>query len=153
VSLLLDIRGFPFGAYQGELLELTLSAIASIGVYLQSQAAPIAFLANTDPPTVIPPGASVPHLQQVLESLARLRPSSGPALVPWALDQLPRGNSVVLAASDVSPDLGLTIARLEEAGFHVLLLQATTGRTSLIRAGTIKLEAGCDLAARLEGTG
>jgi uncharacterized protein (DUF58 family) len=152
VTLLLDVRGFPFGIYQGELLELMLSAIASIGVYLQSQAAPIAFMANTDPPTVIPPGASVPHLQQVLETLARLRPSSGPGLVPWALDYLPRGNSVVLVASDVAPELSRTIASLEDAGFHVLLLLATTGRPTLPRPGTIKVELGCNLTARLEGT-
>jgi uncharacterized protein (DUF58 family) len=152
VSLLLDIRGFPFGMYQGELLELTLSAIASIGVFLQSKAAPIAFAANTDPPTVIPPGASVPHLQHVLESLARLRPSSGPSLVPWAFDHLPRGNSVVLAASEVAPDLRRTIVRLEQGGFHVLLLLASTGRASAVQLpAAIKLEPGCDLAARLEG--
>jgi uncharacterized protein (DUF58 family) len=154
VTLLLDVRGFTFGIFQGELLELTLSAIASIGVFLQSQAAPIAFVANTDPPLVIPPGASVPHLQHVLESLARLRTSSGPGLVPWALDVLPRGNTVVLAASDVSPDLPNAIQRLEEAGFHVLLLLATTDRqTRIRRPGTIKLVPGCDLTARLEGTG
>jgi uncharacterized protein (DUF58 family) len=153
VSLLLDARGFTYGIYRGELLELTLSAIASIGVFLQSKSAPIAFAVNTVSPLAIPAGASVPHLQLVLESLARLRAGSGPPLLPWALDQLPRGNSVVLATSDVSPDLSSTIARLEDAGFHVLLLLASNGRhPTLKRPGTITLVPECDLVARLEGS-
>lgn len=152
VTMLLDVRGFTFGIYQGELLELTLSAIASIAVFLQSQSAPIALVANGDPPLVIPPSASFPHLQQVLEALARLRPTSGPSLMPWALDVLPRGNTVILAASEVSPDLGQHIARLEDYGFRVLLLLASRDRLPfLIRPGTINLTPGCDLTARLEG--
>ena len=154
VSLLLDVRGFGLGSIQDELFELTLSALASTGIFLQSQSAPIAFLANTDPPLAIPPGASVPHLQQVLESMARMRPVSGPALVPWALGELPRGDTAILAVSEVAPDLHHTIARLEEAGFHVVLLLATNGdRAPLRRQGTITLTPGCDLAARLEGRG
>ena len=157
VSLLLDVRGFGFGRQHEELLEQALSAIASIAVYLQSQSAPLGFLANTDPPLVIPPAASVPHLQAVLESLARLRltPAARP-IVPWAVNRLPRGNTVVLTASEHAPDLARSIARLEESGFHVLLLLAESGdprRKPFHRPGTIPITADCDLTARLEGVG
>ena len=150
VSLLLDVHGFSFGVYQSELLELTLSALASIGVYLQGKGAPVALLANTNPPLVIPPGASVPHLQHVLECLARLRPRPGPALVPWALGQLPRGNTVLLAASDVSADLRHSIVHLQEDGFTVVsLLAMTRSRSSPL--ASVAITPGCDLAAVLEG--
>jgi uncharacterized protein (DUF58 family) len=153
VSLLLDVRGFSFGVYADELLELTLSALASIGVFLQTHGAPLALLANTSPPLVIPPGASVPHLQHVLESLARLVPHAGPDLVPWALDELPRANTAIVAAADLTPELQRSVARLEGSGFpHVLLLLASSDdRVTLRRPGTILLTPGCDLAARLEG--
>jgi uncharacterized protein (DUF58 family) len=153
VSLLLDVRGFSFGVYHEYLLDLVLSALASIGVLLQQRGAPLALAANTHPPLVIPPGASVPHLQHVLESLARLTPNAGPNLVPWALEHLPPGNTVVLAASDVTSDLPRSIARLEEGGFHVLLLLAAADdrRDGLHRTGTIRITPDCDLAARLEG--
>jgi uncharacterized protein (DUF58 family) len=154
VSLLLDVRGFTFGVYRYELLELTLSALASIAVFLQGQGAPIALLANTDPPLVVPPGASVPHLQSVLENMARLQPRPGAALLPWAFEGLPRGNTAILATSDVATDLEQTLEQLEDAGFHVLLLLALDrSHSSVRRPGTISLTAGCDLAARLEGRG
>ncbi|HEX8968324.1 MAG TPA: DUF58 domain-containing protein [Chloroflexota bacterium] len=153
VSLLLDVRGFSFGIYRDELFELLLSAVASISVFLQNQGAPIAMQANTNPPLVIPPGASVPHLQYVLESLARLGPSPGPSLLPWALADLPRGSTVILAASAVAADLAQSIAGLENAGFHVLpLLAAHADHPSRPRPGTISIALGCDLAARLEGS-
>jgi uncharacterized protein (DUF58 family) len=151
VSLLLDVRGFVFGMYRDQLFELTLSALASIAVFLQSEGAPVALLANTNPPIVVPPGASVPHLQHVLERMARLEPRAGPTLVPWVLDDLPRGNTAVLAASEVSADLERSIAQLEDAGFHVLVVLANLGRSVSRRRGTISLTPGCDLAARLEG--
>jgi uncharacterized protein (DUF58 family) len=156
VSLLLDVRGFSFGSYRHQLLELTLSALASVAVLLQGQGAPIALLANTDPPLVVPPGASVPHLQSVLENMARLQPRPGPALLPWALfgNDLPRGNTAILATSDVAVDRAQSIGQLEDAGFRVLLfLAADQSRTAPRRPGTILLTAGCDLAARLEGRG
>ncbi len=154
VSLLLDARGFTFGIYRYELLELTLSALASIAVFLQGQGAPIAFLANTESPLVVPPGASVPHLQSVLENMARLRPRPGVAVLPWALEGLPPGNTVVLATSDVATDLERTIGQLEDGGFHVLLLLAADhAHSALRRPGTISITPGCDLAARLEGRG
>src|ERR1051325_6675289 len=40
VSLVLDVRGFGFGMQHEELFEQLLSAIASIGVYLQGRSAP-----------------------------------------------------------------------------------------------------------------
>jgi uncharacterized protein (DUF58 family) len=152
VSLLLDVRGFGFGVYQQELLEQTLSAVASIAVFLQGEGAPVALLANTNPPLVIPPGASVPHLQQVLESLARLKPRAGPALVPWALEVLPRGNTVLLAASDVCADLGYSIAHLQDADFTVVSVLAMN-RPRANRLASVAITPGCDLAARLEGRG
>ena len=155
VSLLLDVRGFGFGRHYEELLEQTLSAIASIAVYLQSQSAPLGLLANTDPPLVIPPAASVPHLQSVLEALARLKltPAAQP-IVPWAVDHLPRGNTVILAASEHAPDLARSIARLEESRFHVILLLAQSGdgrAAPFRRPGTISITRDADLTARLEG--
>jgi uncharacterized protein (DUF58 family) len=152
VSLLLDVRGFTFGIYRYQLLEQTLSALASIAVFLQGQGAPIAFLANTDPPLTVPPGASVPHLQSVLENMARLQPRAGVALLPWAFAGLPRGNTVVLATSDVALDMERTIGQLDDGGFHTLLLLALDhSHSGVRRPGTISITAGCDLAARLEG--
>ncbi|HEY1298026.1 MAG TPA: DUF58 domain-containing protein [Chloroflexota bacterium] len=153
VSLLLDVRGFSFGAYREELLELTLSAVASIVVYLQGQGAPTSFLANTATPVVIPPGASVPHLQSTLESLARLVPTPGPTLVPWALEHLPAGNTVMLCTSDVSPELGTTVSQLQESGLRTLLVLASSDRVGrgLQGVSTLRISPGCDLAALLEG--
>jgi len=153
VSLLLDVRGFSFGAYHEELLELTLSAIASIVVYLQGQGAPTSFLANTVTPVVIPPGASVPHLQSTLESLARLMPVAGPKLLPWALEHLPAGNTVMLCTSDVSPDLGATLGQLQDRGLRTLLVLASSDQVGrgLSGVSTLRITPGCDLAALLEG--
>jgi len=80
---------FSFGIYEDALLESTLSAIASMAVFLHSEGSPVSLLANTGPPLVVQPGASVPHLQHVLESLARLTLAPGPSLVPWAMSELP----------------------------------------------------------------
>jgi uncharacterized protein (DUF58 family) len=152
VSLVLDVRGFTFGVYRNELLELTLSALASIAVLLQNTGAPLALLANTQSKLVVPPGATVAHLQQVLESLARLEPHPGPALVPWALESLPRGNTAIVATSDMVVDLDRSVAGLEDAGYHVLVLLAVAGPApSVKRHGTVVITPGCDLAARLEG--
>jgi len=153
VSLLLDVRGFSFGAYHEGLLELTLSAIASIVVYLQGQGAPTSFLANTVTPVVIPPGASVPHLQSTLESLARLMPVAGPKLLPWALEHLPAGNTVMLCTSDVSPDLGATLGQLQDRGLRTLLVLASSDQVGrgLSGVSTLRITQGCDLAALLEG--
>jgi uncharacterized protein (DUF58 family) len=153
VSLLLDVRGFSFGIYREELLELTLSALASIAVFLQGQGSPTAFGANTTTPILIPPGASVPHLQSMLESLARLQAVAGLNLVPWALEHLPAGNTVVLCTSDVSPDLGATVSHLQESGLRVLLILSSSERASPAPRGVtlMRIVPGCDLAALLEG--
>jgi uncharacterized protein (DUF58 family) len=154
VSLLLDVRGFSFGIYGEELLELTLSALASMAVFLHSQGSPVALMANTAPPLVVPPGASVAQLQRVLEGLARLQSHAGPSLLPWAMDNLPRGNSVVLATSDAAVDMDRTIERLENAGFATQVLLATNlGSPSAQRRNALLLTPGCDVAARLEGRG
>jgi len=153
VALALDVRGFGFGIYRSELLESAISAIASIAVYLQNAGAPVALLANTRPPLVIPPGASVAHLQQLLEALARLEPLAGPPLLPWALDELPRGNTVVLFASDMTAELDRAVDQLERTGFSVLLVLATTQPQTGTRRGrsALSLTPGCDVAAVLEG--
>jgi len=153
VSLLLDVRGFSFGVYREELLEQTLSAIASMAVFLQSKGSPVAFVANTQVPIVIPAGASVPHLQSLLESLARLTTAAGPTIVPWALDHLPRGDTIVLATSDVSPDLSACLTQLPDEGRHAILMLAATerSRTQIGGPGTIAILPGCDVAAVLEG--
>lgn len=150
VSLVLDVRGFGFGVYRGELLESAISALASLALFVHAQSAPVALLANTRSPLVLPPGASSTHLQHLLEALARLEPYSGLPLLPWALGELPRGNTVVLAASDMSPDLDRSTAQLVGAGFRVQRLIATTHTPS--RATTTRyLTPGCDVAAVLEG--
>jgi uncharacterized protein (DUF58 family) len=153
VSLLLDVRGFSFGMYREELLELTLSAVASIAVFLQGQGAPTSLLANTATPVIIPPGASVPQLQSTLESLARFSPTAGPNVVPWALEHLPAGNTVILCSSDVSPDLGASISQLQHAGARVLVLLASTEPRARTAGAvpTLRVTPGCDLAALLEG--
>jgi uncharacterized protein (DUF58 family) len=152
VSLLIDVRGFTFGVYHDELLELSLSALASIAVFLQSHGAPAALYANTDPPLVVAPGASVPHLQHMLERLARLEPNAVPGRMPWVMDDLPRGNTAVLAASEVTPDLERSIVQLQDAGFQVrLLLAMNQPRPTPWSQGTIAITPGCDLAALLEG--
>jgi uncharacterized protein (DUF58 family) len=153
VSLVLDVRGFTFGVYREELLELTLSAIASMAVFLQSKGSPTAFLANTQVPIVIPAGASVPHLQSMLESLARLNPVGGPTIVPWALERLPRGDTIVVATSDVSPHLQACLSQFPNAGYKALLMLAGTDRqrTRVGGPGTIQILPGSDIAAVLEG--
>jgi hypothetical protein len=102
---------------------------------------------------VIPPGASVQHLQHVLEALARLKAVAGRPLFPWAVGELPRGNSVVLAASEMSPQLETSIAQLNASGFKVLRLIAAAHPQVAAGGDAIWLTPGCDLAARLEGRG
>jgi uncharacterized protein (DUF58 family) len=148
VSLVLDVRGFTFGIYRDELLEQALSALASIAVYAHDQGHPVAFLANAAAPVVLAPAASVGHLQQVLEAMARIEPRAGQRLVPWVLGDLPRGSTVVLAASEMTPDLTSMLATMHDAGFKMLTLFAAT-RTRA--GGDLYLTPGCDVAAVLEG--
>ena len=124
-----------------------------MAVFLQSKGSPTAFVANTRVPIEIPAGASVPHLQSLLESLARLTPVAGPSIVPWALDRLPHGDTIVVATSDVSPDLQACLWQLPNAGFKALLMLAGTDRvrTRVGGPGTIQILPGCAVAAVLEG--
>ncbi|HEY3061751.1 MAG TPA: DUF58 domain-containing protein [Chloroflexota bacterium] len=153
VSLVMDVRGFTFGIYRGELLELALSALASIAVYLQDNGFPVAWFANGNPPVAIAPGASVAHLQHVLESMARLEPVAGPPLMPWALAELPRGSTLVLAASEMSSDLARAQSQLEAAGLSTLLLLAVSRSPSRskMHRDALYLSPGADVAATLEG--
>jgi uncharacterized protein (DUF58 family) len=150
VSLVLDLRAFVLGIYRDQLLELAISALASIAVYLHAQGQPTALLANARPPLVLAPGTSLDHLQHLLESLSRMETQAGPALLPWIMADLPRGSSVILASSDVAPDLQLTIGHLEASGCSVLPLLAGS-RAAGRRGRAIHLSPGCDLAATLEG--
>ena len=54
-------------------------------------------------------------------------------------------NTVVLATSDIATDLGRSIAELEHAGFHVLMLLATN-QTRRAPRNALVLTPGCDLA-------
>jgi hypothetical protein len=66
--------------------------------------------------------------------------------------ELPRGNTVVLAASDITVDLERSIARLQDAELTVVALLATARAGSTPR-WAVPITPGCDLAARLEGRG
>jgi uncharacterized protein (DUF58 family) len=148
VSLVLDLRGFTFGIYRDELLELTLSALASIAVFAHDQGHPVAFLANSESPVTLPPAASVGHLQLLLEALARIAPVPGPPLIPWVLGRLPRGSTVLLASSEMTPSLTADIAALHGGGFAVLTVLAAT-RTAA--RADVYISPGCDVSAALEG--
>jgi uncharacterized protein (DUF58 family) len=99
VSLMIDVRGFSFGIYRGELLELALSALASIAVYMQDAGFPVAWYANSQPPVAIAPGAASPTRR--CSNPWPARPSGGPTLMPWALSEL-RAAAPSLAASEMS---------------------------------------------------
>jgi hypothetical protein len=72
--------------------------------------------------------------------------------MPWALDDLPRGNTAVLVASEVTPDLERSLVQLEDAGFRVrLVLAMAQGHSNVRRRGAISITPECDLAAVLEG--
>ena len=98
VSLMIDVRGFTFGIYRGELLELALSALASIAVYMQDAGFPVAWYANSQPR--VSHLASMPTCKGARID-GRLEPIGGPTLMPWALAELPSGSTVVLAASEM----------------------------------------------------
>src|SRR5919201_6216186 len=154
VSLVLDVRGFWVGVYRDVLLELAISALASVAVYLHEQGQPVGLLANTDPPVEFLPGASVGHLQEILEALARLAPAPSVPLLPWLLGPLPRRGTAVLAVSDLAPELGLALGALTEAGCRVLPLLASSGTTRSLGpawAHTIRITPDSDLASVLEG--
>ncbi len=152
VSLVVDLRGFTFGIYRGELLDLVLSALASLAVHMQEAGFPIALYINSDPPVALAPGASVGHLQHVLEAMARLDPVVGPPLLPWAMTEVPRGSTVVLAVSEMASELERSLAQFESAHMTVLpLLAASHTPPRPARSTVLYLTPGSDVAATLEG--
>lgn len=156
VSLVLDVRGFWVGAYREVLLEQAISALASIALYLHEQGQPVGVLANTDPPLEMRPGASVGHLQQILEALARLQAAPSVPLLPWLLGAAPRGTTAILAVSDLAPDLERSLHGLMEAGCRVLPILASSGTTRTMApewAQALRLTPDSDLSAVLEGAG
>jgi uncharacterized protein (DUF58 family) len=156
VNLVLDVRGFWVGVYRDALLEQAISALASVAVYLHAQGQPVGLLANTDPPLELSPGATVGHLQDLLEAMARLQTAPSVPLLPWLLGPLPRGSTAVLAVSDVAPDLGPSLASLRAAGCRVLPILASSGTTRSLGpewSHAIRLAPESDLAAVLEGAG
>lgn len=155
VTLFLDARSFqnPWELYRDTLFELTLSALASIAVYLTQAGCPVGLFANADPPAELLPGANLSQLEAILESLARVEPRASSAPWPAAHSGLPRGSTVVFACSDAVRDLETTVARLQRAGHQVLLLMAGSGGLppASLAGHTIRLLPGQDLAATLEG--
>lgn len=158
VSLVLDVRGFSMGlGLQPERespLEVAISALASIAVYLSRQDAPVGVYANTDPPLAIAPGGSADHLEAILESFARLHPLPSLPMVEWLLlgTVLPRGSTVVMAVADGIPDLDRVTAILRAAGHPVVTLLCGWAHGAG-RGGqeVVRLTPESDLPAVLEG--
>ena len=116
----------------------------------------VGLLANTDPPLEMRPGASVGHLQQILEALARLQAAPSVPLLPWLLGAAPRGTTAILAVSDLAPDLERSLHGLMEAGCRVLPILASSGTTRTMApewAQALRLTPDSDLSAVLEGAG
>jgi uncharacterized protein (DUF58 family) len=149
VSLVLDVRSWRF--YGEAPFEMAVSALASVAVYLQAGGWPVALLANTDPPLVLPPRSDAEHLERILEALARVEPAFGGPIVPWALDHLPRGTTTVLVASDLAPDLATAASRLVADGHRPTLVLGGTRPLSDLPAPVVRLDPRRDLAAILEG--
>jgi uncharacterized protein (DUF58 family) len=155
VCLMLDVRGF-MSVYtpQGSHVEMALSALASIALYLQRKGYPVGFYVNTDPGVTIAPGTTPGHLQSLLDAMARFDLGRSQPLSAWAIEHLPRGSTVVLAASELAPNLTLNLARLRAAGFQVVLLLIESGEEDepLPNVGEFaRLTPESDLRAVLEG--
>jgi uncharacterized protein (DUF58 family) len=150
VSLLLDVRGWRF--YGEAPFEMAVSALASIAVYLQENGWPVALLANTDPPLVLPPASDALHLERVLEALARVEPEFSWPAVPWALEHLPYGMTTIFVASDLAGDLPTMLARLRGTGQQVTLLLGGTRALPELSVPVVRLNPTRELAAILEGT-
>ena len=153
VSLMIDVRGFTFGIYRDELLELALSALASIAVYLQDAGFPVACYANSQPPVAIAPGASVAHLQHVLESMARLEPvGRADAHALGAGRATARQHRRAGRVRDVVGSGAVDqSARRARASRRCSLLAVSRSPGQRARPGTLYLTPGCDVAALLEG--
>jgi hypothetical protein len=97
-------------------------------------------------------GASVAHLQHVLESMARLVPVAGPPLMPWLLGNLPPGSTAVVVGSEMSSDMPRVLSQLQRAGFSTLpVLGVSHAQRLSARPDTLFLTPGCDVAAIIEG--
>lgn len=155
VTLVLDLHGFvsTLPPYRDTLLELSLSALASVAIFLHREKAPVGLVVNTTPPSRVPSGSSIGHLEAILETLARVQPRPTQAIFPWILEYLPRGSTVFLASTDIAPGLGRTIQGMEEAGHEVIPLLACANDL-FVRAllgNALRVTPHCDLAAVLEG--
>ena len=150
---MLEARSFDLALplYRETLFELALSALASIAVYLQQAGCPVGLYTDATPPTWLPPSASQAQLQAILEALARVEPPLAARPLPWAEGQLPRGSTVVVAASDLALDLPARVELLTRAGHPVLLLQAGQRARAVGAARVVRLRPDADLAAALEG--
>jgi uncharacterized protein (DUF58 family) len=155
VTLLLDVGSFelPLRLYRDTLFELTLSALASIAIYLQGIGCPVGLFTSSLPPRELLPAANVGQLEAILEALARVEPEATELDWSHLLVRLPRRSTVVLACADSAPELATTVARLHHAGHRVLLLLAGSDRTpSLAQVDRmVRITPGMDLAAALEG--
>lgn len=154
VSLVLDLHGFAFLPVQRDAIqEMAISAIASVAAYLHGTGSPTSLYVSSDPPAALPMGAGAAHLQAILETLARLRQLPVSPLMPHLLEWLPRGGTVVLAASETSNRLARDVGQLEEAGYHVIVLLAGLDGTPIGNLGgrIVRLAPTLDLAAVLEG--
>ena len=151
VSLVMDVHGFLFGGHDGELFELTLSALASIAVFLHHRGAPVGLVVNGDPPVAIAPGSDVTRLQTVLESLARLQPRPRGDVLPWAFAHIPGRASVILATAAAAAHSGRLRDAFETSGFAVHPVVASETDRLLTPFDGILITPGCDLTARLEG--
>ncbi|GAC1315156.1 MAG: hypothetical protein NVSMB2_05970 [Chloroflexota bacterium] len=151
VSLVMDTHGFLFGAHAAELFELTLSALASIAVFLHSRGSPVGLVVNGDPPVAIAPGSDVTRLQAILEALARLQPRAHGDLLPWAFDHIPGRASIILATAAAAAHAGTVRNALETSGFAVHPLVADDSDRLRNTPHAIVITPGCDLTARVEG--
>ncbi len=154
VSLVLDVRGFgcSWALSPEPLLELAISALASIAVHLDGRSCPVSVFVNAGP-IEVRPGTGAAHLESILEALARLEVSPSRPLLPWLAGVLPRGSTVVLLTSDAAPHLAENVARLREAGFSIQTIVAAAGERASASPvdRAIRLTPGVDLAAALEG--
>lgn len=149
VSLVLDVHGFLFGGHDVELFEQTLSALASIAVFLHSRGSPVGLVSNSDPPIAIAPGSDVTRLQAILEALARMQPRPHGDLLPWAFDHIPGRASVIVATAAAAAHSRVRDA-LESSGFavHPLVAAETDALTDSFDG--ILITPGCELSARIE---
>ena len=174
VSLVLDAASFDtvLALYRETLFELTVSALASIAVYLHQAGHPVGLFANARPPVTLPPSANPAQLETLLEGLARIELGSGARRQgignggqglgdrgagaprnPQPPPPIPYGSAVILAVSELAADLPGTLARLEGGGRQVIVLLAGSGHRAppVLLERVVQLTPTRALAAVLEG--